>query len=164
VNSFRSFVWLLSRFDGVSTITLHKISPLLASLTTAAPFPFILKILPVCVWDGIFKDMLPSKVGTLIEPPIIEVSKGIGASIYKSLPSLSKSGFSLTLIATYRSPDCPPFSHSPSPVNLTLSPLSTPAGIFTDKVLFSFVAPAPLHDLQRSLITSPLPEHEEHVC
>ena len=88
----------------------------------------------------------------------------MGASRYKSLPSRSKMGLSITLIATYKSPDWPPFSHSPSPVNLTLSPLSTPAGMFTDKVLFSFVAPRPLHGLHGSFIVCPDPEHAEHVC
>ena len=81
-------------------MTLHKISPLLESLTTDAPFPLILKTLPVCVCAGIFKEIEPSRVGILIEPPRIETSNGIGDSIYKFLPSLSKIGFSETLIAT----------------------------------------------------------------
>ena len=91
--------------EGVSTITLHNISPLLLSLTTDAPLPLILKIFPVCVCAGIFNEIDPSRVGTLIAPPRIDISNGIGDSIYKSLPSLSKIGFSKTLIATYRSPD-----------------------------------------------------------
>ena len=61
-------------------MTLQSKSPLLEFLTTAAPFPLILKIFPVCVCAGIFKDNEPSKVGIFIAPPIIEISKGIGAS------------------------------------------------------------------------------------
>ena len=49
--------------------------------------------------------MDPSSVGTLIAPPRMETSNGIGVSIYQSFPSLSKIGFSETLIATYKSPD-----------------------------------------------------------
>ena len=37
----------LSRFDGVSTITLQSISPRLLFLTIEAPSPFILNTLPV---------------------------------------------------------------------------------------------------------------------
>ena len=55
--------------------------------------------------DGIFNEIDFSRVGILIEPPIIDTSKGIGASMYKFLPSLSNRGLSLTLIATYKSPD-----------------------------------------------------------
>ena len=84
--------------------------------------------------------------------------------MYKFLPSLSNKGFSLTLMATYKSPDRPPFIHSPSPDNLTLSPLSTPAGILTERVLFSFMAPIPPQVLHLSLITWPVPEHTEQVC
>ena len=48
--------------------------------------------------------------------------------------------------------------------NQTLTPLTTPAGMFTDKVLFSLVAPRPLHGLHGSFIVCPDPEHAEHVC
>jgi hypothetical protein len=81
-------------------MTLHKISPLLLSLTIDAPLPLILKTFPVWVLEGIFSEILFSNVGIWIDPPITEISKGIGASIYKCLPSLSKRGLSLTLMAT----------------------------------------------------------------
>ena len=100
VKDFKSFNCFLSKFDGVSTTTLHRMSPRRLFLTTVAPFPLILKILPVCVCAGIFNDIEPSKVGICIDPPSIDTSKGIGDSIYKSLPSLSNNGFSNTLIAT----------------------------------------------------------------
>ena len=66
------------------------------------------------------RDIKFSSVGTFIEPPTIEVSNDMGTSIYKSLPSLSKIGFSAILIATYKSPERPPFFHSPSPLTQKL--------------------------------------------
>ena len=74
-------ICFLSKFEGVSTTILHKISPLLRSLTIEAPLPLILKTFPVCVFGGIFNDMFFSRVGILIDPPTTEISKGIGASI-----------------------------------------------------------------------------------
>ena len=50
-------------------MTLHKRSPLRESLTEAAPFPLILKILPVCVYEGILRAIFDSRPGTLIVPP-----------------------------------------------------------------------------------------------
>ena len=52
------------------------------------------------VFAGIFNEIDFSNVGILIEPPVTDISKGIGASIYKCLPSLSKIGSSITLMAT----------------------------------------------------------------
>ena len=40
-----------------------------------------------------------------MEPPTTEISNGTGVSIYKFLPSLSNKGLSITLMATYKSPD-----------------------------------------------------------
>ena len=48
-NSLKVFNWALDKLTGVSTTTRHIKSPLLESLTEDAPFPLILKILPVCV-------------------------------------------------------------------------------------------------------------------
>ena len=48
-NSLKFFNWALDKLTGVSTTTRHIKSPLLESLTEDAPFPLILKILPVCV-------------------------------------------------------------------------------------------------------------------
>ena len=100
VNDFKSFNCFLSKFDGVSTTTLQRMSPRLLFLTTEAPLPLILNTFPVWVCAGIFNEIEPSKVGICIEPPKIDISKGIGDSMYKSLPSLSNKGFSRTLIAT----------------------------------------------------------------
>jgi hypothetical protein len=100
VNDFKSFSCFLSKFDGVSTTTLQRMSPRLLFLTTVAPLPLILNTFPVCVCAGIFNEIEPSNVGICIDPPKIDTSKGIGDSMYKSLPSLSNKGFSKTLIAT----------------------------------------------------------------
>ena len=64
-NALRSLSWFLSKLEGVSTITLHNISPLLLSLTIDAPLPLILKIFPVCVWAGIFNEIDPSPVRSI---------------------------------------------------------------------------------------------------
>ena len=88
LSSSNSSFCCLSRLEGVSTTTLHKISPLLLSLTIDAPFPLILKTLPVWVFGGIFNEIVFSRVGILIGPPNTDISKGIGASMYKFLPSL----------------------------------------------------------------------------
>lgn len=86
--------------------------------------------------SGIFIFTFPSNVGIWISPPNAASMKLIGASQYRCLPSRSNTSCGKTLIWTNKSPEGPPFIQaSPSPESLILSPVSTPAGIFTDKVL-----------------------------
>src|SRR3989338_4101038 len=74
-------------------------------------------------------------------------------------------GCSLTCTWTYKSPGGPPLSpRSPSPAKRIRSPLSTPAGTFTDKVLASRTLPCPLQAEHGEVITVPVPRHLGQVC
>lgn len=52
---------------------------------------------------------------------------------------------------------------SPSPRTLSALPEATPAGMLRGTCLRTRSLPSPLHRLQKSVITSPLPEHVAHV-
>ena len=79
-----------------------------------------------------------------MSPPRVAVRTDIGISQEISAPSRSKILCGATFISTYRSPVGPPFfPASPSPVNLILSPLSTPGGTLMDRVFVFDFLPKP---------------------
>ena len=74
--------------------------------------------------------------------------------------SRSKILSSCTLTKIYKSPlPAPLCPGSPSPENLILVPVSTPAGIVTEIVFCFLILPVPLHFRQEFYIKEPSPPH-----
>src|SRR3569623_1076446 len=162
----RSRVFCFSlRLTGVSTTTRHMRSPTSPPCTERTPLPRKRNNWPDWVSAAILSFPRPSRVGTSSSPPRAAVMKLMGTSQYRLLSSRVKIGCSLTFTYTYKSPAGPPCSPaSPSPASRMRSPLSTPGGIFTCRVLCSWTRPWPWQLAHGSLITLPLPRQRGQVC
>ncbi len=80
--------------------------------------------------------------------------------IVKSLPFLSYTGLSITVVLIYKSPTAAPFSPAfPLPETLILESLSIPAGIFILICSLMCIYPFDLHFAHGSITFSPVPEH-----
>ena len=119
--------------------------------------------MPCLVPPGTRSFFVPCRVGTSTSAPLIASATVIGTSTSKWSPLRRKTGDSLTLQTTYRSPAGPPRTPaSPLPGRRIFEPSLTPAGMLTRYFLSSRSRPAPAHVGHGSSITVPEPPQREH--
>ena len=136
---------LRGQFEARQQTFTQEIAPDLPRLRTDfTPLSRRRKTRPVWVSAGTRISASPPRVGTRTASPSAACEKRIGTSQCRSSPSRSKIGCGRTRTSTYRSPgDEPAGPASPSPARRMRSPLSTPAGIFTESTFSSSTRPLP---------------------
>ena len=92
-----------------------------------APLPRNLNVFPSCVPAGIFKEIIPSKVGILTFAPNAASANVTGTSSKIVLPSRLKIACDPTLVMMYKSPGGPPAEPNPPlPLKRIFEPSFTP--------------------------------------
>jgi len=150
------------RVSGTSTRTSTYWSPRRPS--RLIPCPRIRKRVPGCVPGGMRSTtFLPEIVLTRIFDPSVAWTRLIGTVTWTSFPSRRKKRCGVTLKVMTRSPGGPPFvPRSPCPDNLTLEPVSTPAGTETWMLRSWWIFPSPPHAPHSVSGLSPRPTHAGH--
>ena len=155
----------VDRCTGVSTTTRQNRSPRAPPRTGFTPLSRRRNTRPDWVSAGILSDTSPSSVGTSTVPPSAAVAKLIGTSQLRCSPRARRSRARAPAprrTGPRADRRCVP--PRPRPTSRTRSPVSTPAGIFTDSFLARRTRPCPRQVSQGLRTMVPMPRQRGQVC